>query len=143
MTIVKLLTLLSLLLSALAVHADIVVVINSHSTIDHLTREQVADIFLGRVGTFPNGLKSTPVEQLESQPGYLAFHALVTGKNAIQLKAYWSKMVFSGQALPPITVSQDKLLQVLAASPHAITYLDRRLVDGSVKIVFPNEEGKK
>jgi hypothetical protein len=143
MTAIKLLTLLALSLSALAVQADIVVVVNSRAAIDHLTREQVADIFLGRVGTFPNGFKSTPVEQLESQPGYLAFHALVTGKNAIQLKAYWSKMVFSGQALPPITVSQDKLLPLLANSPYAIAYMDRRQVDGTVKIVFPYEDGKK
>jgi hypothetical protein len=32
---------------------------------------------------------------------------------------------------------------LLANSPYAIAYMDRRQVDGTVKIVFPYEDGKK
>lgn len=125
-----------LLLLTLSASADVVVIVNRQNPIEQLSREQVADIFLGRSAVFPNGIKAMAIEQAESQPDYVAFHALVTGKNTIQLRAYWSKMVFSGQALPPIEVSPDKTLPLVRRSSNSIAYADRARVDDTVKVVF-------
>lgn len=120
-----------------AASADVVVVVSAKSPVASLTKDQVSDIFLGKSSTFPGGEQVIPIDLGEGTAQRDEFHSKVTGKSANQLKAYWSKMIFSGRATPPKEVpnaSDGKRL--IAANPSSIGYIDKSAVDGSVKVVY-------
>jgi hypothetical protein len=57
--------------------------------------------------------------------------------SAAQVKAFWSKIIFTGRGQPPKTVATSReAKQLLVASPNAISYIDQSLVDSSVRVVF-------
>lgn len=128
----------AVLLGATALaHADVVVVVAASSPVGNLTSDQVAQLFTGKADTFPGGGKAVPIDQAEGSADRNAFHAKVTGKDASQLKAYWSKLIFAGKGQPPKEVASGAdVKKAVAADPAAIGYLDKSLVDGSVKVVL-------
>lgn len=118
--------------------AEVVVVVAANSPIHKLDRQQVADIFLGRVRAWPSGATITPLELAETSPEYAQFHATVTEKPGFRIKAYWSRMVFAGKALPPAQLNTAaEIERALLANPNAIAFLDSRAVDSALRIIFP------
>ena len=54
-----------------------------------------------------------------------------------EIKAYWSRLVFSGGARPPVSPdSHAEQVRILASTPGAVSYVERSTVDSRVKIVF-------
>jgi ABC-type phosphate transport system substrate-binding protein len=128
---------LALNLSGAVVKADVVAVVSAKSQITTLSMSQVADIFFGRVSRFPNGVQAFPVDQAEGTAVRDEFYSKVVGKNAAQIKAYWSKIIFTGRGQPPPIVSNNiEMKKRISENPAAIGYIDRALVDESVRIVF-------
>jgi len=118
-----------------AAHADVVVVVAAGSSVGQLTREQVADIFLGQAANFPGGGQAVPVDQ--DGAAHDEFCTKVAGKSAAQVKAYWAKQSFSGKGTPPKSVAGDEdVKKFLAANPNAIGYIEKSKVDASVKTVL-------
>jgi len=127
----------ALALAAGAVNADFVVVVSAKSPAGNLTSEQVSDIFLGKVSNFPSGGPTLPVDQVEGAALRDEFYTKVTSKSPAQVKAYWSKIVFTGKGQPPKEVSDSATVKkVVSENPNAIGYIDKGAVDGSVKAVF-------
>ena len=119
-----------------AARADVVAVVSAKSPVAHLTRTEVADLFLGRSSHFPDGGHAVPIDQAEGTPARDEFYVTFTGKSAAQLKAYWSKIIFTGRGQPPRTAANDvEVRKVVAANPNAIAYLQRGAVDASVKVL--------
>ncbi|MBU1664072.1 MAG: phosphate ABC transporter substrate-binding protein [Gammaproteobacteria bacterium] len=120
-----------------AAAGDLVVVTGAHSPINHLSREQVADIYMGRVTTLPGGTSALPLDLPASSPEREAFYNEITGKSAAQVRAYWARMSFTGKGIPPKQVRNDADLKKFAGSkPGAIGYLEENALDGSVKVLF-------
>jgi len=120
-----------------AVSADVVVVVSAKSPVASLTKDQVSDLFLGKASTFPGGKQAIPINLSEGSDQRDAFHRKVTGRSANQLRAYWSRMVFSGRATPPKEVPNvTEAKRLIAANPSTIGYIDKAAVDGSVKVVL-------
>ena len=117
-------------------YAEIVVVVSSQSSIVELNKQQVSDLFLGKISTFPNGKMAVPLEQQETSNEHKEFHEKVTGKSAAQLKAYWSKSVFSGKGSPPQEVEGGAVKRMIAKNINLIGYINQDLVDGTLKIVL-------
>jgi ABC-type phosphate transport system substrate-binding protein len=116
--------------------SDVVAVVSAKSPITSLSKSQVTDIFLGRATRFPDGTPAVPIDQAEGTAVHTEFYASFTGRTDTQVKAYWSRIIFTGRGQPPKAVSSgDVLKKLLANDPHAIGYLDRSAVDGSVKVV--------
>jgi len=135
----RLAILIGLLLSLISATtvADVVAVVSAKSPISTLTKPQVADIFLGKVSRFPNGIQAEPIDQTEGSPVRNEFYEKVAGKSPAQVKALWSKIIFTGRGDPPPTVSNSvEMKKILVANPAAIGYIDRDLVDDSVKVLF-------
>lgn len=134
------LLLLAAILCVLTGHAsaDVVVVVSAKSSVGHLTSEQAARIFLGKVGVFPEGGRAVPLDQAEGTPVRDEFYRKVTGKNAIQLNAYWAKVIFAGgDSCPPKTLEGSLAIRrAVAASTEHIGYLDRSALDSSVRVVL-------
>jgi ABC-type phosphate transport system substrate-binding protein len=114
--------------------ADVVAVVSANSAIKALTQEQVADIFLGRVSRFPNGLVAVPIDLRDGSPERDQFYAKIAGKTPAQVKAYWSKIIFTGRGQPPRAVPTDlDMKKFIADNDTAIGYIDSALLDSSVR----------
>jgi ABC-type phosphate transport system substrate-binding protein len=115
---------------------DIVAVVSAKSPIVALNSEQVADIFLGKTTRFPDGSAAIPIDQNEDSPDRDRFYAQYTGKSPAQVKAHWSKLIFTGRGQPPKQVANGaEAKRAVAQNPHAIAYIDNRLVDSSVRVL--------
>jgi ABC-type phosphate transport system substrate-binding protein len=114
--------------------ADVVAVVSAKSAVQTLTSDQLADIFLGRVSRFPNGLLAVPIDLRDGSPERDRFYAKITGKTPAQVKAYWSKIIFTGRGQPPKAVASDlDVKKFVAANVGAIGYIDAALLDDSVR----------
>ena len=128
---------LALSLASVAAMADVVAVVSARSTVTTLNKGQVADLFLGRASRFPNGVQAVPIDQVDGSVVHDEFYAKFAGKTAAQLKAYWSKIIFTGRGQPPPAVSDSiEMKRRLIANPAAIGYMERDLVDSSVRVVL-------
>lgn len=121
----------ALLLAATAASAaDLVVVGNPAGA--PLTKDQVADLFLGK------NLTMTPVDQPEGSAVYAEFYRKATGRDVAQIKATWARLVFSGKAQAPKQVADSAAVKrAVAADPKAVGYIEKSAVDGSVKVLLP------
>ena len=128
---------MALLLGAQAAQAEVAVVVSAKSPVGNLSADQVSQIFLGKSNNFPGGGQATPIDQAEGAATREEFYTKVTGKSAAQVKAYWSKLIFTGKGQPPKEVSGDGAVKkALAENPGAIGYIEKSSVDGSVKAVL-------
>jgi len=111
--------------------AEVVVVVNAKAAESSMTKDQVAQFFLGKSSAM------TPVDQSEDSPLRAEFYKKVTDKDASQAKALWSKLVFTGKATMPKEVANSAAVKAaVAANPKAIGYMDKASVDASVKVVY-------
>jgi ABC-type phosphate transport system substrate-binding protein len=115
---------------------DVVAVVSAKSAIGPLNPGQVADIFLGKTNRFPDGTLAQPVDLPEESPAREKFYSEYTGKSPAQVKAHWSKIIFTGRGQPPRQVgSGAEAKKFVADNPNAIAYIDTRLVDNSVRVL--------
>ncbi|MHB8723204.1 MAG: type 2 periplasmic-binding domain-containing protein [Steroidobacteraceae bacterium] len=129
--------LLALCLHAGTAAADVVAVVSSKSAVRSLSKSQVADIFFGKIGRFPDGGVAVPFDLAENLPERSEFYEKLVGKSPAQIKAYWSRIIFTGRGEPPKTVSSSvEMKKRLAEEPGAIGYMDAKLVDASVRVLF-------
>ena len=131
----------ALLLCALsfagATQAQVAVVVGAKSPAATMTADQVASIFLGKSSTLPSGTTAAAVDQPDSAAVREQFYTKVTGKQAAQVKAAWSRLVFSGKGTPPKEMaSSADVKKFVAGNPDAIGYIEKSAVDASVKVVF-------
>lgn len=116
---------------------DVVAVVSSNSQVIALSQSQITDIFLGKSSTFPNGRQATPIDLLEGAPTRDEFYAKVAGKSPAQIKAHWSKIIFTGRGLPPKEVSNALAVKrQLSENLNAISYIDDSMVDASVRVIY-------
>ena len=122
---------------AIPASAELVVIVNPKNPAASMTADQVAQVFLGRTSSFPGGGAATPVDQKEGAAVRDEFYTKVADKNPGQVKAYWSKQMFSGKGSPPKELgSSAEVKRAVAADPGAIGYVEKAAVDGTVKGVL-------
>lgn len=109
------------------VHAsELVVIVNPAATAP--TQEQVADIYLGKSQAF------TPIDQPESSSAYADFYKKATGREVAQVKATWSRIIFTGKGQAPKSLPDSAAVKkAVASDPKAIGYIEKSAIDGSVK----------
>jgi len=116
--------------------AEVAVIVNPGSSISSLSNNDVKRIFLGKSKKLGGG-KAAPIDSKEGSAAREVFYDKVVGKNAAQLKSYWSTMIFSGKGTPPTEVGSDAdVVSHVAKNAGAIGYVDASAVDGSVKTVM-------
>jgi ABC-type phosphate transport system substrate-binding protein len=116
--------------------AEVVAVVSAQSPVTALSRNQVVDIFLGKMSRFPGGEQAVPIDQEEGTAARDEFYAGFAGLSPAQIKAHWSKIIFTGRGLPPKTVSNGiEVKKAVVKNPNAIGYIEQGLVDHSVKVL--------
>jgi ABC-type phosphate transport system substrate-binding protein len=124
-------------LGASGAFAQVAVVVSPKSPVASMTADQVSGIFLGKSNTLPSGATAVPTDLPDSAATRELFYTKVTGKSTAQVKAAWSRLVFSGKATPPKELaSSAEVKKFVASNPDAIGYIEKSAVDSSVKVVF-------
>jgi ABC-type phosphate transport system substrate-binding protein len=119
------------------VSGDVVVVVSARSPVATLAPYQVADIFLGKSNRFPDGKQAVPVDQSEDSAAHRRFYEAYANMSAAQVKARWSKIIFTGRGRPPLELANGfEVKKFLSEHPNAIGYIDETLVDDSVKVLL-------
>jgi len=117
--------------------ADLVVIVSARNPVATLRADQVAALFLGQSVRFPDGVEAVPYDQRLGAAVRDEFYARVTGKTPALVKAYWSKMVFTGRGAPPAELPDSVAVRRrVADDPEAIGYIDRGALDPSVRAVL-------
>jgi ABC-type phosphate transport system substrate-binding protein len=116
--------------------ADVVVVVSAKCAVSTLNRDQITDIFLGKTARFPDGASAVPIDQAEGSPARDEFYAKFANKSPAQVKAHWTKIIFTGRGQPPKSVANSvEVRKLIAANPQAISYIERSAVDSTVKVI--------
>jgi hypothetical protein len=102
--------------------ADVVAVVSSMSQITTLTRTQVMEL---------------PIDREEGSPARDEFYTRLAEMSPAQVKSFWARIIFTGRGQPPKTVATDvEAKRLLVADPNTIGYIDKSLVDSSVRVVL-------
>lgn len=128
----------SLLLPVVADAAIAVVVHPSNQT--SMTQEDLARLYTGKLSAFTDGSSAVPVNLADSVPLRSEFDQKALGRSSSQVKAFWSKLVFTGKGTPPKEVSSDsEVLTLVANNPNIIGYVSAEAVSDKVKVLFTLE----
>ena len=94
-------------------------------------------MFMGRWRQLPSGLPALPIDLPDENPQRADFYRQLVNKSPSEIKAYWSRLMFSGGARPPVAAGNaEEQMKLLSNTPGAIGYMERAAVDGRFKIVF-------
>ncbi len=116
--------------------AEVVVVVSAQQPIRTLSRTELTDIYLGRMNRLANGDPVVPIDQRESTSAHKEFYSRYLRQSPAQIKAHWSRLIFTGRGQPPQTVPNGSAMaDLVAKAPHAIGYLDPSLVDERLRVV--------
>ncbi|HVS66491.1 MAG TPA: phosphate ABC transporter substrate-binding protein [Thermoanaerobaculia bacterium] len=116
--------------------SEVVVVVAAASPLESLSQAALSDVFLGRTSRLPDGRPAVALDLREGSSARAEFYETYLGRSAAQIKAHWSKIIFTGRGSPPREVANGlEMRRLVAQDPGAIGYLELSLVDDSVKKV--------
>src|ERR1041384_4165606 len=115
----------------------LVVIVNPAIGVQHLSRREALDIFLGRYRTFPSGASALPIDLDINSDERKQFYLMLAKKDPADMSSYWARLTFSGKISPPFAVADGHMaVDIVANNPNAIAYVDRSSVDNRVRIAL-------
>ena len=115
--------------------ADIAIIVHPSNN-NTISEDDINRIFLGKNKSFESGDSIKAVNLKSGDDIRTEFEKKALGKSSKQVKAYWSKLIFSGKAKPLVeSGSDEEALKFVADNPEAIAYIDANKVNDSVKVV--------
>jgi ABC-type phosphate transport system substrate-binding protein len=109
---------------------EIVVIVNPAAA--PISRAQLADLYLAKSSAL------IPIDQAADSAIYAEFYKKATGRDAAQVKAIWSRILFTGRGVPPKQLPDSAAVKkAVAANPKAVGYIERSAIDPSVKVALP------
>ena len=129
---------IGLILSALfsiSAQAEVAVIVNPANG-NAIDDDLISKLYLGKAKKFPDGSSATPLDQEEGTAIRGTFMEAKVGKSEKQMKAYWSRLVFTGGGVPPENLASDQaVIDKVASDASAIGYIDAGSVTDAVKVV--------
>jgi ABC-type phosphate transport system substrate-binding protein len=115
----------------------LVVIVNPSIGVQHLSRREALDIYLGRYRTFPSGASALPIDLDINSTERKQFYLLLAHKDSSDMSSYWARLTFSGRISPPFAVADARMaVDIVANNANAIAYVDRAAVDGRVRVAL-------
>ncbi len=124
------LLLLAVFLWASAAGADVLVIVHPQSPVIEMTRREVSDLYLGRSRTLgpARDYAAEPAivyEQPTDSPLRERFFRSLNGMRIPALNAYWARLRFSGEVLPPRALNDSHaVIEAVSRQREAIGYVD-------------------
>ena len=129
------------LLAPTLARADIAVIVNAANPVKQMSVQLVADLYLGRARTFPGGEYALVFDLPRDDALRDKFFTSLAGMSLQQVNAYWSRLMFTGQMLPPQPLPNDRaMLDIVRRNSGAIGYLKAEGLDTSVRVVLMLKE---
>lgn len=118
--------------------ADVFVVVPTSSSVRTMSQKELLDLYMGRSRAFPDGTFALPFDLPRDDPGRAAFYQALTGMGMAQINSYWSRLMFSGQTLPPQPLpSEAAMLDLVRRNPSALGYvLQEPAADKGLRVVL-------
>lgn len=117
--------------------AEVVVISHRGLPVSTLDLQNVRDIWLGKTKHLADSAVVRPIDQSTSSRIRDEFYMKALEKTPLQVKAYWSRVAFTGKEDAPLTFNDDTAVKVWVTNhPGAIGYIDSASVDSSVKALL-------
>jgi len=118
-----------------SVCADIAVIVHPSNN-NEIDQQFIKKVFTGKVKSFDDGSPVVAINQESGNQPAIEFNEKILNKSASQLKAYWSKQLFTGKGTPPKEMSTDsEVLKLIGDNPSLIGYVDASAVNDKVKVI--------
>ena len=117
--------------------SPLVVIAHPGVAVDKIDANQVTQIFLKQIQTWPDGKAIQPIDIKEGSPLRTEFYSKVAGRSPGQMRAYWARQAFTGMGFAPKEfATADDVSKAVQTTPGAIGYIDKKSAVGSAKIVL-------
>ena len=119
---------LLLSLATLSAQADIHVVVAAASPLKNLSAKEALALYMGKSRTLPasDNAAAMVLDLPRDNPLRDAFYQTLTNMSPAQINSYWSRLMFTGQTLPPQSVSgEQQMAEAVRRNPVAIGYLSK------------------
>ena len=111
------------------------IVVGKSSAFASMDLDMAKKVFLGREISM-NGQNIAVIYQGEG-PTRTDFETRVLNKTGSDLTAYWSKLIFTGKATPPLEAGGDDGVKALVGRINgSVGYVSDAAIDDSVKVLF-------
>lgn len=118
------------LMASFSAMSQVVVVVNPTMN-EEITKDEITRVYTGRSSVL------VPVNLKDSDAKRAAFDEKALGRTSAQLKAYWSKLVFTGKGNPPQEVTTDAdVISFVSNNEYGIGYIDAANVTDKVKVIL-------
>tara|TARA_B100000700_G_scaffold10193_1_gene10451 strand:+ start:367 stop:804 length:438 start_codon:yes stop_codon:yes gene_type:complete len=115
----------------------IAIVVAKASNIESISKRELVDVYMGRFEVLESGHKVKPVDYESGSDLRTLFYKSLVNKSERQINAYWSRLIFSGRAKPPLQVSSpEESLAYLLTNQSALAYMPVNRVSEEMKIVL-------
>ncbi len=134
---------LSTLLAAFALpaRADFYIVVHASNPQKTLTQKEAVDLFMGRSRAFANGDFALIFDLPRDNPRRGAFYQALTGMSVAQVNSYWSRLMFSGQSVPPQALPNETAMAgILRRNPSALGWLSKEPTEAGLRTVLVIKE---
>jgi hypothetical protein len=126
---------LLLLFLPLLAKAELVVIAGSGAEFSSLSESEVRQLFSGQLKTVA-GKRVQPLDLPVSSKDRESFYTKLMGRSPEQMRAYWTRLIFTGQGKPPREVSSAQELTTLVNSGDYIGYLQADAVPDNVQVLY-------
>jgi ABC-type phosphate transport system substrate-binding protein len=100
------------------------VIVNSSNSTNSADREFLADAFLKKITSWPNGQTIRPVDLPPSSPIRRRFTEEVLRRSVAEVKGYWQQRIFSGRDVPPPELdTDDDIVKYVTKNEGAVGYV--------------------
>jgi hypothetical protein len=114
--------------------AEVAVIVSAKNT-QNLTEVEIKNLFTGKQKGFADGSPAIVLNLTEGDPKQSEFNQKALGRSDAQLKAFWSKSMFTGKGNPPKEVSPTEMLKLVADNPSTVGVIDMSMVNDSVRVI--------
>jgi hypothetical protein len=131
----SLVVLLFLLGWSVTAEQRLAIVVSPQSEITVMDGKALQAVFLGLLTQDVSLRQLKPVDLHDGDERDFFYQYLV-GRNRNQMKAYWTRMHFTGRGKSPSEISVDTLSALLDSNPSVIAYIPKQMVDSRFKVIL-------
>ena len=100
------------------------VITNTKNATKSLSKQDIQNIFLGKIHSFPNGNPVKPVNSSKGSSSRKIFMKEIMKKNERSWRSHWARLLFTGKGKPPKEYQNPQdIIDAVAQKKQAIGYV--------------------
>jgi hypothetical protein len=141
MRMLRHLLLTSMLLFATAAHADFYIVAQAGNPQQSLSKSEALSLYMGRTRSFSNGEFALVFDLPRDNHERAGFYRALCDMSLAQVTSYWSRLMFSGQSLPPQPLPDEAtMIEIVKHNPNAVGWLSSAPTDKGLRTLLVLKE---